>query len=91
MSRERELEKFVKGAFFDGFLIGYDTGANDGAPGSEEEKKELEKIAHYGAGRYWKIRFMPRLQEYRRLMDRCFKEAFNNKKGGANNSPASTK
>lgn len=91
MSRERELEKFVKEAFFDGFLIGYDTGANDGAPGSEEEKKELEKIAHYGAGRYWKIRFIPRLQEYRRLMDRCFKEAFNNKKGGANNSSASTK
>ena len=48
MSRERELEKFVKGAFFDGFLIGYDTGANDGALDSEEEKKELEKIARYG-------------------------------------------
>lgn len=43
MSRERELEKFVKGAFFDGFLIGYDTGANDGALDSEEEKKRAGK------------------------------------------------
>lgn len=81
MSRERELEKFVKGAFFDGFLIGYDTGANDGALDSEEEKKELEKIARYGAGQYWKISFVPMFREYRKLMDQCLKEA-KNKKGG---------
>lgn len=85
MSRERELEKFVKEAFVNGFLVGSENGT------ARDDMKERLNAARYGAGQYRKIRFMPRLQEYRRLMDRCFKEAFNNKKGGANNSSASTK
>lgn len=85
MSRERELEKFVKEAFVNGFLVGSENGtARDG------DIKEQLKAARYGADRYWQISFVPMFREYRRLMDQCLKEA-KNKKGGANNSSASTK
>ena len=76
MSRERELEKFVKEAFVNGFLVGSENGtARDG------DIKEQLKAARYGADRYWQISFVPMFREYRRLMDQCLKEA-KNKKGG---------
>lgn len=76
MSRERELEKFVKEAFVNGFLVGSENGtARDG------DIKEQLKAARYGADRYWQISFVPMFREYRRLMDQCLKEA-QNKKGG---------
>ena len=85
MSRERELEKFVKEAFVNGFLVGSENGtARDG------DIKEQLKAARYGADRYWQISFVPMFREYRKLMDQCLKEA-QNKKGGANHSSASTK
>ena len=90
MSRERELEKFVKGAFFDGFLVGYDTRAEEGVLDPEGETKELKRLGRYGAGRYWQTKFIPMFREYNRLMDQCLKEA-KNKKGGASDSPTSTK
>ena len=76
MSRERELEKFVKEAFINGFLVGSENGtARDG------DIKEQLKAARYGADRYWQISFVPMFREYRRLMYQCLKEA-QNKKGG---------
>lgn len=84
MSRERELEKFVKEAFVNGFLVGSENGA------ARDDMKERLNAARYGANRYWQISFVPMFREYRRLMDQCLKEA-KNKKGGANNSSASTK
>lgn len=76
MSRERELEKFVKEAFVNGFLVGSENGtARDG------DIKERLKAGRYGADRYWQISFVPMFREYRRLMDQCLKEA-QNKKGG---------
>lgn len=74
MSRERELEKFVKEAFVNGFLVGSENGtARDG------DIKEQLKAARYGADRYWQISFVPMFREYRRLMDQCLKEAQNKK------------
>lgn len=81
MSGEWELEKFVKGAFFDGFPVGYDTRKEEGALDPEGEAKELKRLGRYGAERYWRTRFVPMFREYRRLMGQCLKEA-KNKKGG---------
>lgn len=84
MSRERELEKFVKEAFVNDFLVGSENGT------ARDDMKERLNAARYGANRYWQISFVPMFREYRKLMDQGLKEA-KNKKGGANNSPASTK
>ena len=75
MSRERELEKFVKEAFVNGFLVGSENGA------ARDDMKERLNAARYGANRYWQISFVPMFREYRKLMDQCLKEA-KNKKGG---------
>lgn len=75
MSRERELEKFVKEAFVNGFLVGSENGT------ARDDMKERLNAARYGANRYWQISFIPMFREYRKLMDQCLKEA-KNKKGG---------
>lgn len=82
MSRERELEKFVKEAFARGFSLGAEYAVDCSLSKTKKTVEGIRYCARHLAVWYWNYSFHSTLRNHYESQ---------NKKGGANNSPASTK
>lgn len=82
MSRERELEKFVKEAFVRGFSLGAEYAMDYSLSKTKKAVESIRYCARHLAVWYWIYSFHSAFRSHYESQ---------NKKGGANHSSASTK